>query len=93
MSRGSRGNAARAEASAIARTRSRPDAAALPMATASPLKIRKSRLIPVAPYIFPFAADASILETLIVSPVFSPVSFTVCPACSSSPAKSWFAML
>ena len=42
---------------------------------------------------FIICPDISIFETVMVSPSWAPVSFTVWPACSSSPATSWFAIL
>ncbi len=42
---------------------------------------------------FIICPDISIFETVMVSPSRTPVSFTEWPACSSSPAASWFAIL
>jgi hypothetical protein len=44
-------------------------------------------------FALPDVLAISILETLIVSPVISPVRFTECPACSFRSGMSWLEML
>ena len=53
---------------------------------------RPRRTLSVPYDIFFFFSWFSILETVMLSPVISPVRRTVCPAFSSRPEKSWFAM-